>query len=76
MIQETFCHQTYLLVHQSWNLEEVALAMMLEGSTVPDITNPSAIAWAMAPPPTKPILDSNLLILNFLKHLTSNLSNL
>ena len=39
----------FLLVHQSLTLELVALAMMLVGSTVPDMIRPSAIACAMAP---------------------------
>ena len=39
----------FLLVHQYLNLELVALAMMLVGSTVPDMIRHSAIACAMAP---------------------------
>ena len=54
---------TSLCSHQALNLELVALARMLSGLRVPELNSPSAIAWAMAPAPTKPIFTWRLISL-------------
>ena len=51
----------FLCSHQARNLELVALARMLSGLMVPEVSRPSAIAWAMAPAPTKPIFTWRLI---------------